>query len=120
MHARDREIDNLFNRMYEDNIAGKIDDERFTKMSGQYADEQAGLAARIKELKAELEKKTDKAMSTGAFIAIVRKYTRAKKLTPRMLHELIEKIEVFQAEKPQGEHKQKLKIHYAEPVKFFL
>ena len=46
------------------------------------------------------------------FIATVRKYTRAKNLTPRMLNELIEKIEVQQAEKIDGEWVQKLTIHY--------
>ena len=36
------------------------------------------------------------------FMASVRKYTRARKLTPRMLNELIEKIEVHQSEKIDG------------------
>jgi len=46
------------------------------------------------------------------FIATVRKYTRAKKLSERMLGELIERIEVHHAEKVDGEHRQKLIIHY--------
>lgn len=46
------------------------------------------------------------------FISAVRKYTRARKLTPRMLNELIEKIEVHQAEKVDGVWQQKLTIHY--------
>lgn len=37
---------------------------------------------------------------------------RAKKLTPGMLNELIEKIEVYQAEQIDGERGQRLKIHY--------
>ncbi len=41
-------------------------------------------------------------MTTDMFIGLVRKYTRARKLTPRMLNELIEKIEVFHAEKIDG------------------
>ena len=41
-------------------------------------------------------------MTTDMFISLVRKYTRAKKLTPRMLNELVEKIEVFNAEKVNG------------------
>ena len=43
---------------------------------------------------------------------VVRKYTRARKLTPRMLNELIEKIEVFNAEKIDGVWEQRLRIHY--------
>ena len=110
--ARDAEIDSFFNRMYEDNASGKIDDSRFARMSKQYADEQALLLDRIKGLRTELDRKTEKAMTTQMFIATVRKYTRAKKLTPRMLNELVEKIEVFHAEKPQGEHRQRIIIHF--------
>lgn len=110
--ARDRELDTLFNRMYEDNIAGKIDDERFAKMSRQYTLEQQELAEKAKELRAELDKAEDKAMTAELFIATVRKYTRAKKLTERMLNELIERIEVHQAEKVDGVQVQRLTIHY--------
>jgi site-specific DNA recombinase len=110
--ARDRELDTLFNRMYEDNIAGKIDDERFARMSRQYTLEQQELAEKTKELRAELDKAEDKAMTAELFIATVRKYTRAKKLTERMLNELIERIEVHQAEKVDGVQVQRLTIHY--------
>ena len=81
-------------------------------MSAKYEAEQVELAERIKALKAELAKETDKTMSTDMFIATVRKYTRAKKLTQRMLNELVDYIEVYQAEKIDGVHTQKLKIHY--------
>ena len=112
LQKRDAELDNLFERIYEDNVSGKITDERFAKMSASYETEQAELAERIKALKAELAKETDKTMSTDVFIATVRKYTRAKKLTQRMLNELVDYIEVYQAEKIDGVHTQKLKIHY--------
>ena len=46
------------------------------------------------------------------FLKAVLKYTRTKKLTPQILNELIEKIEVYQSEKIDGKAVQKLKIHY--------
>ena len=46
------------------------------------------------------------------FISLVRKYTRTRKLTPRMLNELVEKIEVYNAEKIDGVWEQRLRIHY--------
>jgi hypothetical protein len=110
--ARDNELDMLFNRMYEDNASGKIDDNRFAKMSKQYTGEQAELADCIKTLTAELEKTENKAMTTDIFIKTVRKYTRAKELTEIMLNELIEKIEVHQAERVDGVNMQRLTIHY--------
>ena len=59
-----------------------------------------------------MDKLSSKTMTTDMFISTVRKYTRAKKLTPRMLNELIDRIEVHQAGKVNGEWVQKLTIHY--------
>ena len=110
--ARDRELDMLFERLYEDNVSGKISDERFSRMSGHYEQEQVTLAQSIKEAKVQLEKCSDQSMTTDAFIATVRKYTRARKLTSRMLNELIQRIEVHQAEKLNGVYVQRLTICY--------
>ena len=70
------------------------------------------LAEKIKALRAEIDKQNSQSMTTDMFISLVRKYTRARKLTPRMLNELIEKIEVFNAEKIDGVWEQRLRIHY--------
>ena len=100
--ARDEELDGLFERIYEDNVSGKLSDDRFAKMSRRYEDEQKELAEKIKKLRSEIEKQSSRSMTTDMFIGLVRKYTRARKLTPRMLNELVEKIEVFNAEKMDG------------------
>lgn len=110
--ARDDELDGLFERIYEDNVSGKLSDDRFAKMSRRYEEEQKELSEKIKKLRSEIEKQSSRAASTDMFVSIVRKYTRARKLTPRMLNELIEKIEVFNAEKIDGEWVQRLRIHY--------
>ena len=102
--ARDEELDGLFERIYEDNVSGKLSDDRFAKMSRRYEDEQKELAEKIKKLRSEIEKQSSRSMTTDMFIGLVRKYTRARKLTPRMLNELIEKID--------GVWEQRLRIHY--------
>ena len=109
---RDKELDSLFERLYEDNVAGKITDERFARMSSKYEAEQKELRDKIKALQDAVERTKSKAVTADMFISAVRKYTRARKLTPRMLNELIEKIEVHQAEKVDGVWQQKLTIHY--------
>ncbi len=38
--ARNKEVDRLFERIYEDNVAGKLTDNRFMKMSQRYDEEQ--------------------------------------------------------------------------------
>ena len=110
--ARDEELDGLFERIYEDNVSGKLSDDRFAKMSRRYEDEQKELSEKIKKLRSEIEKQSSRSMTTDMFIGLVHKYTRARKLTPRMLNELIEKIEVFNAEKIDGVWEQRLRIHY--------
>ena len=110
--ARDEELDGLFERIYEDNVPGKLSDDRFAKMSRRYEDEQKELAEKIKKLRSEIEKQSSRSMTTDMFIGLVRKYTRARELTPRMLNELVEKIEVFNAEKIDGVWEQRLRIHY--------
>ena len=110
--ARDEELDGLFERIYEDNVSGKLSDDRFAKMSRRYEDEQKELSEKIKKLRSEIEKQSSRSMTTDMFIGLVRKYTRARKLTPRILNELIEKIEVFNAEKIDGVWEQRLRIHY--------
>ena len=112
LQARDEELDGLFERIYEDNVSGKISDDRFARMSRRYEEEQKELAEKIKALRAEIDKQSSQSMTTDMFISLVRKYTRARKLTPRMLNELIEKIEVFNAEKVDGVWEQRLRIHY--------
>ena len=110
--ARDDELDGLFERIYEDNVSGKLSDDRFAKMSRRYEEEQKELSEKIKKLRSEIEKQNSRAALTDMFVSIVRKYTRARKLTPRMLNELVEKIEVYNAERIDGEWVQRLRIHY--------
>jgi hypothetical protein len=59
-----------------------------------------------------MDKLGSKAVTADMFIYTVRKYTGAKALTPRMLNEPIDRIEVYQAEKIDGEWVQHLNIHY--------
>ena len=110
--ARDDELDGLFERIYEDNVSGKLSDDRFAKMSRRYEEEQKELSEKIKKLRSEIEKQSSRATSTDMFVSIVRKYTRARKLTPRMLNELIQRIEVHQSEKVNGVYVQRLTICY--------
>ena len=112
LQARDEELDGLFERIYEDNVSGKLSDDRFAKMSRRYEEEQKEVSEKIKTLRSEIDKLSSKAVTADMFISTVRKYTRTKALTPRMLNELIDRIAVYQAEKIDGEWVQHLTIHY--------
>ena len=110
--ARDRELDMLFERLYEDNVAGKIDDVRFAKMSKRYEQEQGENAKKIKALRLELKKDESKRMDIDDFLETVRRYTDATTITKRMVAELIDHIEVYHAEKQDGVTNQRVVIYY--------
>ena len=110
--ARDRELDTLFERLYEDNVSGKIDDARFAKMAKRYEQEQGENAGRIKALRLEVKKLEEKRMDVDDFLETVRHYTNAAKITKRMVAELIDHIEVYPAVKEDGVPNQRVTIHY--------
>ena len=110
--ARDRELDTLFERLYEDNVSGKIDDARFAKMAKRYEQEQGENAGRIKALRLEVKKLDEKRMDVEDFLETVRRYTDATTITKRMVAELIDHIEVYPAVKEDGVTNQRVTIHY--------
>ena len=110
--VRDRELDMLFERLYEDNVSGKINDARFAKMSKRYEQEQGENAKKIKALRLELKKDESKRMDIDDFLETVRRYTDATTITKRMVAELIDHIEVYHAEKQDGITNQRVVIHY--------
>ena len=79
LKTRDKELDVLFERIYEDNVCGKISDDRFAKMSVKYETEQKGIQIKIKELETEINATKNKSVASDMFLGTVRKYTRAKK-----------------------------------------
>ena len=69
------ELSNIFKRLYEDSVSGRITDERFMELSADYEQEQAALKARIAELETELKQSQEAAVNVEKFMAVVRKHT---------------------------------------------
>lgn len=106
------ELDRLFTRLYEDNVSGKISNERFAVMSEGYENEQKKLKASVTELTAYIETAEQKSADVTTFISVVQKYERITELTPDIMHELIEKIVVHAPDKSSGHRTQEIEIHY--------
>ncbi len=104
------ELDKLFTRLYEDNVSGKISDERFEMMSKNYEAEQKELRQVVSELTAFVQASEQKNADTARFIGIVRKYSEIPKLTPEIMHEFIEKIVVHAPDKSSGHRTQQIDI----------
>ena len=106
------EIDNLFMHIYEDNVSGKISNDRFRNLSFNYDKEQQELKIKIEQLSKDIENTEKKDTDITQFISNVKKYTEITELTPEILNELIEKILVHQTEKIDGKKVQEIDIHY--------
>ena len=110
--ARIKKLDEIIQRLYEDNIEGKISDERFTKMTANYEAEQHTLENRVAELKSTMTSEKESALGVDHFLALVRKYTDIKEPTAEIIREFVEKIYVYKAERIDGRRVQRIKIVY--------
>ena len=96
---RSKEIDTIIQKLYEDNLLGKISDERFVKLSQNYEEEQKQLQTSISDLTEKLAKQQEDNLNISKFIARISKYTELPKLTVEIVNELIDKIVIH---KPTG------------------
>ena len=109
---RIKELDRLFVRTYEDNVAGKLSDERFESMSRGYEEEQQGLKAEAENLRREIEVQEQQNQNLELFIERVQKYADLDELTPYAAHELIKAIYVGAPDKSSGKRRQSIYIQY--------
>lgn len=96
---RSKEIDNIIQKLYEDNLLGKISDERFVKLSRSYEEEQKQLQTSISDLTEKLAKQQEDSLNISKFMARISKYTKLPELTVEIVNELIDKIVIH---KPTG------------------
>lgn len=106
------EIDSIIKRLYEDNITGKLTDERFVKMSGDYEQEQRTLESSTVELRQVVENSEKQTINIKSFLKIVRSYIEPETLTADILHEFVEKVVVHAPDKSSGHRTQQVDIHY--------
>ena len=96
---RSKEIDTIIQKLYEDNLLGKISDERFVKLSRSYEEEQKQLQTSISDLTEKLTKQQEDSLNISKFMARISKYTELPELTVEIVNELIDKIVIH---KPTG------------------
>ena len=110
--SRMKELDLLFQRIYEDNVSGKISDERFEILSANYESEQAELKQTIKKLSAEISETEEQADNVERFISKVHKYFDLQELTPSILNDLVKRVYVHAPQTIDGKRTQEIEIVY--------
>ena len=110
VNARISKLDMIVQRLYEDNLDGKISDERFTRMSTTYEAEQNQLFKRQKELQNFIDKSKEQNMNVDSFLTMVHRYTDITELTAEIIRSFVEKIVVYKPEKVPGTRTKKQTI----------
>jgi len=106
------EIHSIIKRLYEDNVLGKITDERFRFMSNDYETEQSSLSAELLSQKKLLMSMAEKSDNIHKFVSVVEKYKDLQTLDEAAIIELIDKIVVHEVDKSSGNKVQKIDIYY--------
>ena len=104
--ARINKLDTIIQRLYEDNIEGKISDERFMKMSATHEVEQNQLT----ELEHIIDAAREKSSNANSFLRLVKTYTDIKELNAEIIRTFIEKVYVYGNEKPWNRNTKKIKV----------
>lgn len=110
---RIKELDRLFRKIYEDNVNGKLSDERFYRLSDGYEAEQKQLEQEIEVLTSEVSEADTEVTNVAKLLAVTKKYTRIDELTPEILNAFVDKIVVHEWEKQDGKRIQTIDIYYS-------
>ena len=108
--TRVHKLDTIIQRLYEDNVEGKISNERFAKMAENYESEQKSLERRIIELRSSIATQKENCINVNSFVALVRKHTDIQELNAEVIREFVERVEVFQPARVGGRKVQRLRI----------
>lgn len=109
---RIKTLDDIIANLYEDNVTGKISDERFDLLAKKYEAGQTALKSEILELKKALELVNDEESNMREFLKVVNSYTEIEELTPEILNNFIDRIYIGEKYADGSAHKQEIRIIY--------
>lgn len=105
-------ISNLHEKLYEDNACGKVSDDWYMEQAHRYEVERIELKAKISAAQEELKKQEAMQVGRDHFVSAIRKFMEMQTLTPVLLRELIDHIDVYETEGVGKHRTQRIVIHY--------
>ena len=106
------ELDTIQRKLYEDNVFGRIPDERYSALSASYEEEAKKLKERYLELQSRIASYGEHSKSSVDFADLISRYTDITELTEELLNTLVEKIVVHEREEVNGEYLMRVEIYY--------
>lgn len=109
---RNEKVAELYEKLYEDNVSGKVTDEWFMQLSHKYEVERMELKSKIAEIKEKIQNLSTMEQNKEHFIKAIRRFMDMQKLTAPLLRELIDEITVYETEGVEKNRSQRIMIHY--------
>lgn len=110
--ARSGTVSQLYEKLYEDNVIGKVSDEWFVELSHKYEKERMDLKAKIADTRHQIEELKNTNSEYGKFISAIRRFMQMDNLTSPLLRELIDHIDIFETEGTGKSRTQRIVIYY--------
>ena len=110
--ARSGTVSQLYEKLYEDNVIGKVSDEWFVELSHKYEKERMDLKAKIADTRHKIEELKNNNSEYEKFISAIRRFMQMDNLTSPLLRELIDHIDIFETEGTGKSRKQRIVIYY--------
>ena len=110
--ARSNTVSQLYEKLYEDNVIGKVSDEWFVELSHKYEKERMDLKAKIADTRHKIEELKNTNSEYGKFISAIRRFMQMDNLTSPLLRELIDHIDIFETEGTGKSRTQRIVIYY--------
>lgn len=110
--ARSNTVSQLYEKLYEDNVIGKVSDEWFVELSHKYEKERMDLKAKIADTRYKIEELKNNNSEYGKFISAIRRFMQMDNLTSPLLRELIDHIDIFETEGTGKSRTQRIVIYY--------
>lgn len=110
--ARSKTVSQLYEKLYEDNVIGKVSDEWFIELSHKYEKERMDLKAKIADTRHKIEELRNNNSEYGKFISAIRRFMQMDNLTTPLLRELIDHIDIFETEGTGKNRTQRIVIYY--------
>ena len=112
LRDRQDEIGRIIRKLYEDNVNGRITDERFDFLVKSYEDEGQELKRQMQDLKRSLTDSEQDEEKLSKFLNMVKTYSEIRELTPEILNSFVEKIIISETEWYAERKMQEVKIIY--------
>lgn len=110
--ARSNTVSQLYEKLYEDNVIGKVSDEWFVELSHKYEKERMDLKAKIADTRYKIEELKNTNSEYEKFISAIRRFMQMDNLTSPLLRELIDHIDIFETEGTGKGRTQRIVIYY--------